>query len=346
MDRRPPAPTSPPTADTAEATAAQPSRRLLLGLAAVVLVVAGAGYAVFGTPAALLRGTAALEAEAAAAQPSPQQQIAAMVGKLEERLKATPDDVEGWSMLGRSYNVLGRHAEAVAAFKRVAALRPDDAQALADLADATAMAAGRKLAGEPEALVKRALQLDPANLKALALAGTIAFDRNDFAAAARHWENALASAEPGSELARNLAGGIAEAKARGGAGAVGAASAPQLAAAPAARLTGRVRLAATLQGQAAPDDTLFVFARALDGPRAPLAILRKQVRDLPLDFTLDDSLAMNPALRLSGAKQVVVGARISKSGNAMPQPGDLQGFSAPVPVGASGLAIEIAERVK
>ena len=110
-------------------------------------------------------------------------------------------------------------------------------------------------------------------------------------------------------------------------------------------VAGRVTVAAALKDRIGPDDTVFVFARAANGPRMPLAILRKQVRDLPLKFTLDDSLAMSPAATLSSAQRVVVGARISKSGNAMTQPGDLQGFSAPVAPGASGLAIEIAEVV-
>lgn len=323
---------------------ARPSPRLLATLAAFVLILAVAGYAWYGQPAALSGAP-----PVAATDPGDQAaQIGAMVAKLEERLKTEPEDAEGWSMLGRSYSVLGRYAEAVDAFKKVAALRPDDAQALADQADATAMAAGRQLAGEPERLIERALKLDPQNLKALALAGTIAFDRGDFAGAVQRWEAAVAAAEPGSDLVRNLQAGIGEARARGGLppSAEVTASAPPAAAAAGAQVSGRVEIAAALKGQAAPEDTLFVFARAVDGPRAPLAILRRQVKDLPLDFTLDDSLAMNPALRLSGATQVVVGARISKSGNAMPQPGDLQGQSAPVRVGTRALKIEIAEVVK
>ncbi|HEY6353647.1 MAG TPA: c-type cytochrome biogenesis protein CcmI, partial [Burkholderiaceae bacterium] len=110
-------------------------------------------------------------------------------------------------------------------------------------------------------------------------------------------------------------------------------------------ISGVVKLAAALNGKAAPDDTLFVYARAAQGQRMPLAILRKQVKDLPLTFTLDDSMAMSPAARLSSAQQVVVGARISKRGEAMPQPGDLQGQSAPVAPGASGLTIEIGQVV-
>jgi cytochrome c-type biogenesis protein CcmH len=331
--------------------ASRPSRRLLVGLSVFVLAVAAAGYVVYGTPGAW-RGVpvAQSEEQAGAGHGGATDQIEAMVAKLEQRMKDQPDDAEGWSMLGRSYSALGRYPEAVTAFKRVATLKPKDAQALADQADAVAMAAGRKLAGEPAQLIARALELDPKNLKALALAGTIAFDANDFAKAAQLWSAAVAMAEPGSELERNLQSGVAEARSRAGLppAPVAAASAPTATATAAANATlaGQVQIAAALKAKASPEDTLFVFARAVDGPRVPLAILRKQVKDLPLTFTLDDSMAMNPAMRLSTATQVIVGARISKSGNAIAQPGDLQGFSKAVAVGASGLKIEIAEELK
>ena len=88
-----------------------------------------------------------------------------------------------------------------------------------------------------------------------------------------------------------------------------------------------------------PEDTVFIFARPAEGARVPLAVLRKQVRDLPSDFSLDDSLAMSPAARLSQASSVIVGARISKSGNPMSQPGDIEVLSAPVAPGAQGLKL-------
>jgi cytochrome c-type biogenesis protein CcmH len=121
---------------------------------------------------------------------------------------------------------------------------------------------------------------------------------------------------------------------------------PAPAAATGASIQGRLTLAAKLKAQAAPEDTVFIFARALQGSRAPLAILRKQVKDLPLDFTLDDSLAMSPAMRLSTAKEVIVGARISKSGMATPQPGDMQGLTGAIAVGSKGIALEINEPIR
>lgn len=333
-------------------TPARPSRRLLLATLVFVLLVATAGYLRYRHPDAWRPGAAAGQAVPEAG--SPEAQIAAMVGRLEARMKETPDDAQGWTMLGRSYSVLGRYQEADAAFAKVIALQPNDAQAWADRADALAMARGRQLAGEPEKLIARALELDPKNVKALALSGTIAFDRGDYPAAASLWESAVAAAEPGSELARGLQGGVAEARARAAAASASAPSATQGATTPApptepvtsARVSGRVVIAPELLARAAPTDTVFVFARAADGPRAPLAVLRKQVKDLPFDFSLDDSMAMSAALRLSSAKQVFVSARVSKSGNAVAQPGDLQGTTPAVPVGASDLQIVIGSVVK
>ena len=112
-----------------------------------------------------------------------------------------------------------------------------------------------------------------------------------------------------------------------------------------ASLDGTVSLSGALVGKAAPTDTVFVFARAAEGPRMPLAIMRFQVKDLPARFHLDDSLAMSPAMTLSKFPEVVVGARVSKSANATPQSGDLQGISPIVKVGAMGVAIVIDQVV-
>jgi cytochrome c-type biogenesis protein CcmH len=216
---------------------------------------------------------------------------------------------------------------------------PDDAQLLADYADALAMAQGRRLQGEPEKIVARALAADPNNIKALALAGTAAFDRKNYAEAVRHWERIGQLIPAGSEFADSLQASIAEARELGGI------RAPQAKAAVAANRSGSVsgiaKLAPGLAGKVAPTDTVFIFARAAEGPRMPLAILRKRARELPVSFELDDSMAMSPQMKLSSFTHVVVGARVSKSANATPQPGDLQGLSAPIKVGARGIAVTI-----
>ncbi|HET6789574.1 MAG TPA: tetratricopeptide repeat protein, partial [Aquabacterium sp.] len=324
---REPSPASPPV-----------SRSLLGGMVAFVAVVGVAGYVWLGQPDAWHVGpesastmarsetNAGQPPSAAASAPhaTDSAQITAMTESLAAKLKANPKNAEGWAMLGRSYAVLGRYEDAIAAYKQVIALRPDDAQVHADYADALAVIQGRKLEGEPARLVSKALGLDPNNFKALSLSGTIAFDKQDYKAAADLWERALQHAPTDNpDLVRQISGARDDARQRAGLPPVAATPTPR-ASEPAmgsqAKVSGRVSLASAVLAQVSPEDTVFIFARAAQGGKMPLAILRKQVKDLPLDFTLDDSLAMNPAMRLSTVAQVNVGARISKGGTAMPQP--------------------------
>jgi cytochrome c-type biogenesis protein CcmH len=359
--------------ETAAAQAPRSMLPMLASLSSFVIVLLAGGYLLVGAPLALDPSV-----RSAATNPGGEityEQIEAMTQKLADRLKASPDDPTGWAMLGRSYAVLGRHADALPAFKQALALKPDDPNLLTDYADALAVVNGRNLEGEPSKLIARALELDPNNLKALSLAGTAAYLRKDFAGALRHWDK-LAQVAPDSDFVRQIQRGIDEARrlagtpapqaqalggpapqaqalggpapqaqAPGGRAPQSQAATPGTAASANASVSGTVTLAKPLAGKAAPDDTVYVFARAAEGSRVPLAILRKQVKDLPLKFTLDDSMAMSPAAKLSGAPKVIVGARISKSGGALAQPGDLQGLSAPVAVGSSGLAIEIKDVV-
>ena len=266
------------------------------------------------------------------------EQVEAMVAKLAERMKQNPDDPQGWAMLGRSYAVMNRFDDAAAAYGKAVARVPDNPNLLADYADALGMARGQSLLGEPEALIQRALKIDPDHGKSLALAGTVAFEKKDYAAAIRYWEKLVTQIPPDSDMARGVQSSIAEAH-----GLLGSKTAP--ATDKATGVSGTVTLAPALKAKAAPDDTVFIFARAAEGPRMPLAILRKKVSDLPVTFTLDDSTAMSPATRLSGTPQVIIGARISKSGNAMPQPGDLQGMSKPGNNTASGISVVIDSEV-
>jgi len=258
-------------------------------------------------------------------------QIEAMVERLAARLRENPEDAEGWKMLGRSYAVLGRFPEAVDAYSKAAARAPRDAQLLADLADALAMARGQSLRGEPEQLVWRALEIDPQNLKALALAGTVAFDRKDFKAAADYWQRMLPLVPPDSEDARTVRENVEEARKLAGAGPV--ANHPGL--------RGRVRISPKLKEKLAPGDAVFIYARAAEGPAMPLAVLRRSARELPVDFALDDSMAMAPGMSISAHPRVVISARVSRSGNAKPEPGDLQGASAPVANDAKGVDVVI-----
>jgi len=272
-------------------------------------------------------------------------------------------------MLGRSYAAMGRAEEALGALAKAAKLRPDDAAILADFADALAVKNNRTLDGEPLKLIERALQIDPTHLKSLVLAGTAAFNRDDYAKAVSYWDRAIQVGPADNPMVQMAQQGAAEARDRGklppsanaaaapaaAPGPVAAMTAgampppaaePAPAAGPPARITGTVDLSPALRAKASPEDAVFIYARAATGSRMPLALVRKQVKDLPISFTLDDSMAMSPAARLSGASQVVVGARVSKSGQAMSQPGDLEGQSAPIGVVASDVKVTISTDVK
>jgi cytochrome c-type biogenesis protein CcmH len=308
--------------------------------AALVPVVALAVYFAVGTPSAVVHQPQAQQPHATA------QQVQAMVERLAAKMRANPQDIEGWKLLGRSYAALGRFDEATDAYAKAAAGAPRDPDLLADFADALAMARDQKLDGEPEKLVLRALELDPNHLKSLALAGTAAYERKEYAAAAAYWQRMLPNVEPGSADARAIEQNVNEARALAGMRNDGAkAEAPKAAQGPKAAVRGTVSLSPQLKSKAGPEDTVFVFARAAEGPPLPLAVARTRVRDLPYSFRLDDSMAMNPAMSLSAFPRVVVTARVSKSGSAAPQPGDLQGASGPVANDAGAVSVVIDSQV-
>lgn len=334
--------------DTGAATP-RAARRSAIALAVVIPLGAVLSYLALGD----LKSLAPTAAPAAAAPADGRhsitpEQIQAMVANLAERLKADPNNAEGWAMLGRSYTTLARYRDAATALRRANELAPGNPNLLADLADVLALLQGKRLAGEPAGLVQQALDADPRHPKALALAGSVAFEARDYAAARGYWERLIALVPAGSPVANSVQGSIAQARQLEQASApapIATANAANTvattAAAVAPSLAGEVSISPELTARIAPGDTLFVFARAAQGPRMPLAIVKRPVGTWPSAFVLDDSMAMAANLRLSAFEQVVVGARISRSGNATPQPGDLVGQSAVVAHGAKGLHIVI-----
>ena len=331
--------------ESAPEAAVAPARstRTAWALGLMIPLIAIGTYGFIGNIEAL--DPASLQAKADA-EPTPEQ-LEAMVSTFAARLEAVPasqaPDPKAWEMLARSYAAMQKFPEANKAYKRAVELNPGNAQMLADHADVLAMLQGQRMAGEPTVLFERALVLDPNNIKALALAGSAAFEKKDFVKASQLWSKAQGLAPPGSDFAKGLASSVAEARlASGQVGVPQAAikSAPTPAAAQAG-IEGVVNISADLKGKVAPDDTVFIFARAAQGPRMPLAILKRKASELPITFTLDDSTAMADELRLSRFDLVVVGARVSRSGNAMPQSGDLVGQSAPVKAGAGKLTLLI-----
>jgi len=289
--------------------------------------------------------------------------VESMVRQLAQRLEEEPDDVEGWAMLGRSYMALQRYPDSARAWKRAAELEPGNASILTNYAEATGLAAQGNLDGEPTRLLARALDADPSHAKALALSGGAAFARDDYQAAIEYWQRLLLLSGDDEELSTALMTGIAKAQARLGvdAGNARAEARPGDNAGTAAvqpgrdQNTGETALSGSIRGvvslspqmseSARSGDTVFVFVRAAEGPRMPLAVARVKVEELPYDFHLDDSMAMVPDRKISDFRQVVVGARISGSGVATRSSGDLEGFSEPVEPVSSGIRVLIDQRV-
>jgi len=283
-------------------------------------------YLHLGNPVALWRAGDMPQASGSPHQLSGAQ-VEGMVNQLAQRLREAPADPEGWAMLARSYSVLERYADAAAAYARAVELAPEVASLRSDYADVLASLNNGSLQGLPMAEIKRALTLDPDDPKALALAASAAVERGDTAAAIGYWEHLHRLLPPDSQTAARIAANLAAARGTS--------------AAQPAKLTGMVTLSEKAGRTPQPGDTLFVYALPADGSRMPLAVLRRQARDLPLTFTLDDAMAMRPDHKLSAHTQVVVEARISASGNAMPQSGDLVGRSGPMAVGSEGVRIAI-----
>lgn len=339
--------------DTAAADApAQPitgSSRTGLILALAVPLLATGLYAWRGTPAALLQ-TPAPQAQAAAA---PQHRLTAadidgMLNSLTARLAKNPDDPKGWAMLARSYRALGRLPQAQNAFAHIGDSLNQDPLLLTEYADVLATIAGGNITGKPLELVMTALELDPNNGMALSLAATEAYKRRDFTQAAMYWERLLSLVPPDSDDAKWLIKTLAEirdpkANAQPGAAqaATAVATASPATAAAGAFVSGSVSLSPALAAKTLPTDTVFVFARAADGPRLPLAVQRARVADLPLKFKLDDSMAVSPQFKLSSATQVRIEARVSRSGDASPAHGDLIGASALTALGAADVSFQI-----
>ncbi len=307
---------------------------ILLGMAVPLLAIGL--YFLVGNPRALAPQSTANPAEMT------RDQIEGMVNSLAQRMEKQPDQ-RGLALLGRSYASMGRFSDAAAAYAKLSAMEPQDADVVVEWADAVAMAQGRSLEGEPEKLIMHALTLNPDHPKALALAGSVAYGRKDFAAALKHWQHMMKVVPPESPLAQMIAPGIDKAQALAGASPQAATSkAGKPVGSAKAVLTGKVEIDPALRSQVADTDTVFVFVREAQGSRMPIVALRKQVRDLPISFSFDDAASLSPDRKLSSEKDVVVGARISKTGDAMPQADDVQALSTTLSPNAKGVKLRLA----
>jgi len=263
-----------------------------------------------------------------------------MMAALTERLKENPEDSEGWYLLGRSYMALDNYAMASQAFEKLHQLVGDDPVVLLSWADAQAMAQSGNLAGKPSELIRKAVKLAPDDTTALWLAGMVENQAGNYALAISYWERLEPKIKDDPESRQRIESLLASAREKAGLETVGVSS-PEPAASTDAvdngGITVRVDLSPEFKGRVGPEESLFIYARALEGPRMPLAAARRKVRDLPLELTLDDTSAMVPAMKLSNFDQVLVGARISRTGEAIARSGDLSGEVAPVSVGGTGV---------
>jgi len=347
------------------AAAAAPSGRsrwiAAIAVAATVPIVAGVLYTMLGNPAAVNSVTVPVARNPHGEGSANDPKIVAMIDMLAEKMKANPDDPNGWVLLGRSYLKLGRYDDAAAAFAEAAKRMPEVAALLADQAEAIAMSQGKSLVGRPSELLKRALALDPNDPKTVAMSGAAAAERKDYDGAIKLYTHLKSMVQPGSEDSQQIDQVIAELETmKNGKPATSVAAAPApaapapVAAAPAApaatsasggSVSGRVEIDSKLAAKMAPGDKLLIYARNAEGSRMPLAIMQGAAADLPKTFTLTDAMAMTPAQTISMAKSVVIEARISKGGTAMAQPGDLQGRSKPLSPGATNVRIVIDQIV-
>jgi cytochrome c-type biogenesis protein CcmH len=270
-----------------------------------------------------------------------------MIKALSARLEQNPNDGKGWAMLARSYAVMGRYNEAVPAYEKAVNLIPNDPVLLVDYADILGVVNGKNLQGKPAELIQKALLLDGTNAKGLNLMGTAAFQAGEYIHAVSYWEKLLQLLPPDSPTAKQVSASISNARAQSGAGEAGmpAQALPNpgkdQAGGGGAQISGVVTLSPELAGKVAPTDTVFVFAKAMSGSPMPIAVIRAQVKDLPQNFTLNDAMAMMPSMKLSNFQEVAVGAKISKSGNATPQSGDLRGEISRVKVGTNNVQLVI-----
>ncbi|MEA3411335.1 MAG: c-type cytochrome biogenesis protein CcmI [Pseudomonadota bacterium] len=265
-----------------------------------------------------------------------------MVANLEARVQSEPENPEGWQMLGRSYMVLNRYKKATAAFEHANGLAEGrNPSLLASYAEAMSLAAGGTLEGRPAELVGAALAIEPDNPKALWLDGYVKYQAGDFPGAIAQWGKVAQMVPPGSEQSVSILEAIRLAQEHMGepvaTAATDTSAGPSNSAGASEVIRARISLEAHLLNQVSPGDTVFILARALNGPRMPLAIVRKTVSDLPATVELDDSTAMSPATALSGFSEVAIEARVSKSGQAMAQSGDLSGRVAPISPGTEAV---------
>jgi cytochrome c-type biogenesis protein CcmH len=263
-----------------------------------------------------------------------------MIGMLISKLKENPTDQKGWFLLARTYMALEKYQEAYKVYEKLLSLTGEDAAVLVSMADALAMTSGGKISGEPEKLIKRALKVSPDNITGLWLIGIAEKEKGNNSAALNYWSRLYPLVEDQeakqsvAKMIKSVGGNVSEHNHDNSLSQSAMANlAKEIEAAkqdPASKNTiakkaiqVTISLSAEMKQQVTDNDMVFIYAKALQGPPMPLAAAKKKVSDLPITITLDDSMAMMPAMKISAFEKVKVGARISKSGQPIKQKGDL-----------------------
>ena len=297
-------------------------KKVIIALCVFVVLLSSALY--------LYLGNAVQVAQRNEQKPMTQAGVEQMVADFALKMEKDPDNLKGWAMLARSYRILGRNEDAAKAYARAGNFINDDPELLAEYADVLVGTTNGSFKGKPLELIQQALKLDPNNLLALWLSGTAAYMNENYSAAIQIWEKLSKLLPPGSDEARAIAASIEDARSKGGA----IVSPPTLG----KTISGQVELSAELKSKVKPGDMLMVIARQ-PGERMPVAVLKVPAQQFPMSFVLDDSLAMNPNKRISQLSEVTIEVRISKTGMAKAEAGDLISAVQTVKLGSAKVSI-------
>ena len=333
------------TAQTENAAGSKSPRALVSAMVLAVLlpVAAMSTYVWLGQPQGL-------DPQMTAAEASQQPDLQAMADSLAQKLQTDSSDPQRWVMLGRTYRALNQYDKALPAYQKALDLRGDDDIAL-ERAEVLALRRGGDFSGEPWAVIRQVLAKNARHFNGLALAGSASYAQGDYKKAIQYWQLARSELNENDEELKGLDIALNTAREKAGEPAMAPkqpapsqASVASTVSASGAALSGRVSIDPSVKAQIAPTDVVFVYATPTDGQKMPLAILRKTVDNLPFDFVLDDSMAMNSASKLSSQTKVMLKVRISKSGEAMTRSGDWMGVLENVAVGSRNLKLVVNQQ--
>lgn len=308
---------------------------LSLALAFILPLSAIGVYSLVGTPAAV---------EPVVRKAPPKMTVDQAIAELKQRLHKSPENLQGWLLLGQSYTVMKKPAKARDAYTHALNLAPDSADIMVAWVEADSLARPDHLIkGDSRERLQKALHIDPHNQRGLWLMGISDYQIGHFVDAALTWRRLQVLLTPDSDIANAVTRQIAMANARAAGKTQAEAeallhpeqssdAAETTASAKAPQIEVKVSLSPALQDKVAANDTLYVYARAADGPPMPLAVKRLKASDLPTTVTLTDAMGMTPGRNLSSVGKVILTARVSRSGQASPQTGDLEGDTGPLSV--------------